>query len=352
MENIDLFDSVVESVEMHESFRDLISAPGKIGCKRLMNEIFNSMPNPDPHFVREFQTQGFDARVFELGLFAVFLELGMTVKQEFDRPDFILETQMGEVCVEATTSNPPDHLKLTNLAKQGQELSKKELGEKIRNELPIRFGSPLFSKLKKRYWDLPQCKDKPLILAIQASHEPFASQFPSTSLICYVYGTESYPTWSEDGDLIVNEKQISEHKLDDKKIIPSNFFGQPDTENISAVLFSNQLTISKFTRMAFQNGYDTEGLKIIRTGTCHNPDPNAIEPLMFSYELGTQDAHIETWAEGLSLIINANAEEPVVPFTFPGVTTHIHLDGELSNIVNGFHPFNNQSAIMITKPKK
>lgn len=349
-EVVNLFDPIVPESKMHESFKAIMSSKGHAGCRRLMNELFNEMESPDNHFVEQFQTQGFDARVFELGIFAFLKECGLTISQKHERPDFIVSNELEEVCIEVTTSNPPDHLKLTNLANRFGELPQEELFTKITDELPIRLGSPLFSKLKKNYWKLPQCEDKAMVLAIAAFHEPMASQYPVTSLCSYLYGIHSFPTWTEDGQLIINSEEIKTHQLEDK-IIPSRFFGQPGTEHISAVLFSNQLTVSKFVRMAYQKGYNRENLQIIRTGVCHNPDPNAHLPLKFSYELGTADAIEETWAQGLSLLINAGANEPISPFYFNKVSTNIMLDGELCSSVWDFHPFNSVTLIMVSGNK-
>lgn len=343
---VDLFQPIVPESKMHESFKAVRSSIGHAGCRRLMNEIFNEMESPDNHFIEQFQTQGFDARVFELGIFAFLKECNLRVSQEYERPDFIVSNSVEEVCIEVTSSNPPDHLKLTNLATHFGELSQEQLFAKITDELPIRLGSPLFSKLKKNYWKLPQCQDKAMVLAIAAFHEPMASQYPVTSLCNYLYGTHSFPTWTKDGKLVINTEEIKKHQVEDK-IIPSNFFGQPDTEHISAVLFSNQLTVSKFTRMAYQKGYNKENLRIFRSGMCHNPDPNAHLPLKFSYELGTPNAIEETWAQGLSLLLNSGANEPISPFYFNKVSTNIILDGELCSSVWDFHPFNSVTQVMV-----
>ncbi len=338
----DIFKPVVAVNKMHGLFKSVSISTSHQGCRQLMNEIFNMMPKPDSNFIEQFQTQGFEARVFELGLFAFLNECKLKVSQKHERPDFIVSNGNEEVCIEATVSSPPDDLKLQNLAKHFEDFDSRELIEKITNEVPIRFGSPLFSKLSKRYWDLTQCQGKALIIAIQACHEPMASQYPVTPLCNYVYGTTSFPDWTEDGTMIVRTKNIEEHRTG-TKVIPSRFFGQKDTENISAVLFSNQMTVSKFVRMAFQLGYQQD-MSILRKGMCSLP--GVAEPIPYSYELGTDEAIQETWAQGLSLLINPGAEEPVTPFYFGNVTTHIFWEGELRSAVHDFHPLNSVTLIV------
>jgi len=56
------------------------------------------------------------------------------------------------------------------------------------NAMPIRFGSPLYSKLQKRYWDLPHVTGHPLVFAIADFHDDQSMLWSSTSLIDYLYG--------------------------------------------------------------------------------------------------------------------------------------------------------------------
>lgn len=96
------------------------------------------------------------------------------------------------------------------------------------------------------------------------------------------------------------------------KVIPSGCFSLPDTENISAVIFSNAGTISKFNRMGHQGRHRASNVLMIRRGSCFNPDPNAIVPLLFQYEVG-DGTHEETWGEGLEVHHNPKARVPI-PF--------------------------------------
>jgi hypothetical protein len=74
--------------------------------------------------------------------------------------------------------------------------------------------------------------------------------FSDASLAQYLYGLRHYPKWAEDGTLIVESQEVVSHKVGDK-VIPSNFFKQPEAEHVSAVVFSNSGTFSKFTRMGY-----------------------------------------------------------------------------------------------------
>ena len=46
----------------------LILEPRRAPARDLLRDVWAAFPNPDNHFIREFQTAGFDARVWELVL--------------------------------------------------------------------------------------------------------------------------------------------------------------------------------------------------------------------------------------------------------------------------------------------
>ena len=55
------------------------------------------------------------------------------------------------------------------------------------------------------------------------------------------------------------------------KIVPTNFFEQPDTEHISGVLFSNAGTIVKFSRMGVRAGFGDPWVSLVRKGVLIDP---------------------------------------------------------------------------------
>jgi hypothetical protein len=71
----DLFNTDESSRRLHPSFvavRDERWAP----ARALMQQVFDRMGDRDRNFVQQFQTDGFDARVWELYLYATFEALG------------------------------------------------------------------------------------------------------------------------------------------------------------------------------------------------------------------------------------------------------------------------------------
>lgn len=92
--------------KVSREFRDFSGAHAYASARRLMDETFADFPDVDHSFVREFQTAGFSARVFELALFAALREQGKELDRTSPAPDFLT---IGDtpVAIEATTTNPP-----------------------------------------------------------------------------------------------------------------------------------------------------------------------------------------------------------------------------------------------------
>lgn len=332
-----LFEPIVPIHKLHPNFGNIRTWKSAEPAREMMNEIFQNFPDADGNFMEQFQTTGFDCRVFELYLFAYLSQSGYEVSREYDQPDFLVTNGGISVAIEATTVNPTLNRECPVEAKVLKNLTKEQILEKINNELPIKFGSPLFSKLRKKYWELEHCKGIPLVLAIEAFHEPSSLYFSDSALRQYLYGLRHFPTWTESGKLVVKSDVMKSHLLGEK-VIPSNFFGQPDTEYVSAVLFSNSGTFSKFQRMGYKAGHHRGNISIRRMGTCYNPDPNSAEPLMFSYELD-DPLFEETWGQGLVVCYNPNALYPIPLDYFADAAQHYWEDGVLNTDTPMFHPF-------------
>ncbi len=58
----------------------------------------------------------------------------------------------------------------------------------MQNVYPIKFGSPLFSKMKKKYWEQEHVKGQPFILAIEDFHQPGSMVWTASALEVYLYG--------------------------------------------------------------------------------------------------------------------------------------------------------------------
>jgi hypothetical protein len=332
-----LFTPLRPAAELHPQFRGLSTSPMHAPARDMMQAVFADFHDADGNFVEQFQTSGFDARTFELYLHALFKEQGWAIDRSRPRPDFCLTKSGVEICVEATTANQAGGATQPyNLTPP--ERTPTEIRSYLAHEVPIRLGSPLFSKLQKKYWELPHVAGRPLIFAIENFQAAGSLSYSSSTLASYLFGLRQRWYHDDDGNLIIEPDQIAVHRIPGKEI-PSGFFFQPDTQHVSAVFFSNSGTAPKFNRMGHEGPFHSDSVRMIRYGTCYRDDPNSALPAPFVYEVGDGEWQ-ETWREGTTLIHNPNALHPV-PAGLLGAGAEERLEGGriVSTIADPFHPY-------------
>ena len=335
-QGVNLFDPITPIDKQHPYFTHLANNITFLSARTIINNMMPHFVDIDGNFVEQFQTSGFEARLWELYMNTYLVEEELFIDRTEDKPDFVVEKYGKTVAIEAVIvgrkkNNPPKYFY------SAPELrSPEEIGMSNQNEMPIRFGSPLYSKLQKKYWELPHVQGNPLVFAIADFHDDQSMLWSPTALINYLYGFKYDFHYDENKQLIITPVKIDTHKVG-KKEIPSGYFLQPESEYVSAILFSASGTISKFNRIGRQAGYyDPRGI-MIRQGTCHNHDPNASMPNFFRYIVDEQCN--ETWAEGLSMYHNPNARFPVPEELFPSIAHHRFIDGRLVSLLPDFHPY-------------
>lgn len=322
----------VDPKELHPYFRLVLEEPGRAPARKVFQEIGPWLAPQDPHLVNEFQTKGFDQRLWEIYLWAAFREFMLDVEL-LEAPDFRCRAPGIDFCVESTTAAPS----LSGaLAEHPMPKTIEETAAFLDNYMPIKYGSALYSKLNKtdrngrHYWEREESRGKPFALAIADFHMPAQSNqlasmtYTQTALWQYLYGSRVY--WEMEGDiLVIKPEKIGKHQFRDKKI-PSAFFDQPKAENISAVIFSNAGTLAKFDRMGVVAGFGADGYRYWRTGFRYNPDPNAFIGTPFSEEVKA-DGYEEYWTQEVQVFHNPNAKHPL-PFNWLlGATHHYFEDG-------------------------
>jgi hypothetical protein len=101
----ELFTPAVKPDKLNPLFSGLVNAPGHQAARELMKQVFADFRDVDHNFVREFQTGGFSARVFELALFAYIQQQGLALNRSHASPDFLIGGDL-PVAIEVTTTNP------------------------------------------------------------------------------------------------------------------------------------------------------------------------------------------------------------------------------------------------------
>lgn len=295
----------------------------------------------DGNFVEQFQSTAFDARIWELYLYAALLEMGLFVSKDHEAPDFEVKGRHGKAFIEAVIVGPsPKDPPLARDEHGMPELRSPEaVRELLKTRIPIRFGSALFSKLNrpKPYWELEHVAGHSLIFAVADFHEDQSMTWTSPALLEYLYGVTHDFTFDDSGKLVISPMKIETHEYNGK-VIPSGFFLQPGAEHVSAVLFSASGTISKFNRMGKLAGFGLPNQIITRIGVRHDHDPNASLPKGFMHVV-QQGSVTETWAEGLSMFHNPSAAHPVDPDLFPGIAHHVLAGGQVRSLLPEFHPY-------------
>ena len=320
----DLFTDVIPENEQHHVYKILKKEPRFEAARNIISEIANSFVDNDGHFEREFQSGNFQARLWELYLHIYIHNAGLLVENNHPTPDFEISYFADKLFIEAVTVNPSANAKRPDLP---PPQTHEEIEERLNDFMPIKFGSPLYSKLQKKYWEKEHVAGKPFILAIHDYHNDNAMTWSRTALSEYLYGIR---TRIVNGEPFV--ESIEKHCWEGKEI-PSGFFYQDDAENISAVLFSNQATITKFNRMGKIAGLGSADVKMIRNGFLYNPDPEAIHPIPFSKDLDDPD-YEESWSDGLIMFHNPNAKHPVDQSAFSDISHIFYSEDEG---LHGYH---------------
>ncbi|WP_419915907.1 hypothetical protein [Candidatus Poriferisodalis sp.] len=334
---------------LHPSFQRLAASPEYSGARTLMQRTYDQWASADAHFVRELQTKGFDARVFELYLAAALRSIGLTIGREGNRPDFRCSDSGHEFYVEAATAHLPDNP--APPATVEDYFAQFGLQTENEDEVAVRFGSVLRSKAGRRYEELPHVAGKPIVLAVQAFFGPGALLHSERPLLRYLYDL-ALTEVDDDGVVTPTHAAVGCH-VGDTKTIPSGWFDGEESSYISAVLWSNTGTAAKFNRMAAGLGLGTPGWEIHRFGVELDPRPGMTEPARFVERVGP--GRPEPWEEGLVLIHNPSAKFPLPESGLAGVTQIRRVGSDLSinsvgrriySQMSFFHPVSDRAKML------
>jgi hypothetical protein len=322
--------------KLHPYYKIIRDDPGHEPARLVLSELALWLAPSDPHLVREFQTAGFDQRIWEFYLWAAFKEFSLDVEQ-LEAPDFWCRGPGIDFTVEATTVGPSKDGALSN---HPNPTTRPEVTEFLNNYMPLKFGSALMSKLNKtnkngqHYWELDKASGKPFAIAVADFHASLSKENPGTmtftqsALWQYLYGQRVY--WEFEGDtLIIKSNKIGTHIYEGKEA-PSGFFDLELANNVSAVIFSNAGTMPKFNRMGVAAGWHPKDHTYFRSGFRYNPDPDAIVGTPFIEQV-ERDGYVEWWTQEVQVFHNPNARKPL-PFDWLlGATHHYFEDGNLKS---------------------
>jgi len=344
---VDFFTPLVPKEKLNRDFATITALEGYSPAVELIKPMMRWYEDADGNFVEQFQTTGFDTRLWELYIFAMLVEAGYVLDRSVPIPDFQARNAFGEICIEATTVNltrdaqgqpvPPPPLDTEEQIKQFQQ-----------EYMPIRFAGPLTTKLAKKYWEKPNVHGRPLLLAIQDFHAPMSMLVSRSALPIYLYGM----TWDwhhdANGKLVIVPQKVDAHRWGTKEV-QSGFFNLPGAENVSAVIANATATISKFNRMGVFGGFGSKRVRLVREGTAVSLDPNASESMHFVHDVNAPE-YSEAWMEGVDVFHNPRAKYPLDPAMLPGAAHHRLLEsGQMDSKVPAWQPFSSVTRIFVTE---
>ncbi|MFS2004133.1 hypothetical protein ACEN9F_10965 [Duganella sp. CT11-25] len=343
--SVDFFTPIVAEAQLNADFKKLTTLEQFSPALELIKPMMRWHEDADGNFIQQFQTTGFDTRLWELYIFAMLVEARHALNKEDAIPDFCAISVSGKVCIEATSVNP-------SLDADGKKIPPPSLDtpEQLRqfqqNYMPIRYAGPLTKKLQMKYWERENVKGRPFVMAIQDFHAPGSMAYSRTALPIYLYGMDWDPEQLASGELVIKPRRVLVHQWG-TKTVESGFFNLPGAENISAVITNASADISKFNRMGIMTGFGSKRVKIVRRGMAADPNPNSSSPRSFVHDVNAAD-YVETWIEGLDVYHNPNALAPLNPQQFPGAAHHrLRRDGQLETSAPIWHPFNSSTAVFL-----
>lgn len=291
-------------------------------------ECYLALPNPDPNFVSDFQTNNFASRLFELYLLACFREQGIRVRQDHVSPDFEIDVGGASCWIEAVTANSAE----PRSGGIGPWVhAPEDPDERLTGDTAERFAKTLRGKLQRNYEQMPHVQGQPFAIAIADFHESGSMVWSREALPTYLYGFKAYVE-GEGADRHAAGVAISH--LTGKNRIPAGLFRDPANAHLSGVLFSNAATLSKFNRMGFLAGWQPPGLDMVRQGILFDRTPGAVDAIPFAMSISSPDYEAlwpfgEAWCQELDLYHNPLAANPIPFDLIPGATHWFERDGEI-----------------------
>lgn len=334
-----------------KNFNLLVDNDGFVPARRVIDSIPQDFINKDGNFIKQFQTTEFNQRLWELLLYKLFSNTGFQViDSEHEYPDFEIDKNGQKIFIEAVSTNPTDNDSISPLLLKGLksnlfESIKAFISNQLLNQYSLKISNALYSKLQKEYWTKDWVAGFPLVIAINAFHNPYTSMIPDSKIIEYLYKKKLKVKTDKKGNQKSEYSETVDIEFDNRKK-PSGFFELPNSENISAVIFYNEKPLWKFNRMGYLDT-DSESCLMSRYGFQFDASPGALKPKEFNY-IVNRDNHTEDWKEGVSIFHNPNALIPIGKNIFENFRQiWLGENGAYEGYTPDFFPFTSQT-IMVT----
>ncbi|MFX0195305.1 MAG: hypothetical protein ACFFCW_04205 [Candidatus Hodarchaeota archaeon] len=230
---MDLFTSVIPESKWHPHYKHILLEHYN-SCCEVLNEWGTGFQDRDNKFVKEFQSS-FNPCFWELYLFAVLKDYGLDVDWSYRSPDFVVDSETGGFCIEATTAGAAqDKPNEWDVLISDIDINAIDING-LNREAIIRLSNSISSKYKilhAQYGQLSHVRNKPFVLAVAAFKQPlFNLQYnrPIRALLYDIYvddeeylkHPERYPNGHTDKELGVIYKDNGACQF--QKLISQNF---------------------------------------------------------------------------------------------------------------------------------
>lgn len=311
---LDIFEvrSDVNPDVLHNKFRLLRNEPLLYLERDVITNWASGFVDRDGKLVKELQTT-FHSSLWELYLFAVLKELGLSVDFSKNRPDFIVagdfEFYMEAVVSEIKKGGRSESTRNENDAFSMLEpIHKDESFHNLIDEAITRHSNSILSKHKKYISEYTRCdwvkKEAPFVVALGSYDQVNYGREFYYSMMALLYGFRFNP----DEQQYIKERSIV--KPGTVSEIPIGIFTNKNYEEISAIVFSCTVTMGKLTSLAIsKNGsHSTNFVLNVR----HDIDHPHYKIQVVSQEVP------EELTDGLFVFHNPNAKNPLPKSVFDG----------------------------------
>lgn len=276
---MDLYTPQVDASKFHPAYRSAYEQSGPERWAEI-HRWADGFVDRDNKFVKEFQTT-FDSSFWELYLWAVLKEYGMSVNFDQSAPDFVV-TSPSEFVIEATVAsnaqgtqgsvyNSMEDPVPTNL----HELNRQAI---LRLANSINSKTP---KYRKQYSQLEHVKDRPFVIAVAPFDRPHFTMQANRAIEALLYGyyVDEQPFMDDPKhDLPPASWVVESVEKDNGSDVPVAIFADDSHQEISAVIFSTLATWSKVTALAKDDENETTIFPALR----YNPESH--KPYYYAWE--------------------------------------------------------------------
>lgn len=278
---MDVFHKISELPEhkLHAKFKLLRDAPYYYGARRIVEEWTKDFHDRDNKIAIEFQTT-FHSSFWEFYLHAVFQRLRLNVNKNYNRPDFIIDGEHG-FYIEAVVSEikqggvPESERSIDNTLSMLEPIKTDEEFSLLIDEAIVRHSNSIYSKIKKytgyknkkgKWIDgYKGCEwvseSKPYIIALSSYDQIQYGKEYIYSMFALLYGLY----YSAERD--VYEKRTHVKKPNTDSDIQIGIFDTEELKDVSAIIFSNLLTLGKLSSLSKSTGHDLAYVLNVRYDT-------------------------------------------------------------------------------------